>query len=150
MMDPNAAPLDVLQRSRLRTLVMGVSAFCCVSVAFSFRYFNGMSFVFIAIAILIVAYFLFLEVQAIELFPTCLVFKYLLRKRRIERVDIDFVSMETRTSRSRGITSTHQFVRLKLRSGRSINLEGFQVDLQTAFEKLKAYESTNEEFLRDR
>jgi hypothetical protein len=150
MMDPNAAPLDVLQRSRLRSLVMGGCAFGCFCVALSFRYFSGMSFVFIAIALFIIVYFLFLEVQAIELFPAHLLLKYPLRKRRIERVDIDFVSMEIRTSTTRGVTSTQRFVRLKLRSGRKIDLAGFQIDIDRAYQKLKVYESTNEEFLRDR
>ncbi len=107
-----------------------------------------MSLVFIAIALFIIVYFFFLEVQAIELFPAHLLLKYPLRKRRLERVDIDFVSLEVRTSTNRGVTSTQRFVRLKLRSGGKIDLAGFQVDIDTAYQKLKAYESTNEEFLR--
>jgi len=98
----------------------------------------------LAIPAVAVVYVLFFQVHTIDFFPTYISLNYILRKRVIECADIDFVSMETRRTNTGGIPWTVNYVRMKLRSGKKIDLFGFQDGL---YGKLKACESTNEQFL---
>jgi hypothetical protein len=146
-MDPNAAPLDTIHKPRRMVIAM---AFCVllflwagISVSFS----PGLQLICFAIVALTLLYSLFFDIQKVEFFPTYVSINSILRKRRIERADIDFVSMETTTRRVYGIPVSSNYVRVKLRSGRKIDLYGFQ---EGVYAKLKACESTNEEFLRGR
>ena len=149
MMDPNAAPLDVLHKSRVTTIAM---AFCVLLFLWSTisLAFKGLGIIFFCLAALVVLYCLFFDVQTVEFFPTSISINYLLRKRRIERADIDFVSMETGTTRAGGIPRTYNYVQMRLRSGQKINFGSFQEGVDAVYQKLKACESTNEEFLRGR
>jgi hypothetical protein len=146
-MHPNAAPLDVLRKSRVMTIAM---AFCVllflwsgISVSFN----TGLQLICFAIVVLTLLGVLFFDIRTVEFFPTYISINYILRKRRIERADIDFVSMETTTRRVYGVPVSSNYVRVKLRSGRKIDLYGFQ---EGCYAKLKACESTNEEFLKGR
>jgi hypothetical protein len=148
--DPNAPPLDTVRMRRGTVILLGFAAFICLVSAFSFQSFGVMTLIFLAIPVLAIGYCLFFQAQAIEFFPTWIQINYLLRRRRLERGDIDFVSLEEYTSNTRGIRTTTKYVRLKLRNGRKIDLSGFQDDIGSVYQKLKACESTNEEFLKGR
>ena len=149
-MDPNAAPLDAIHKSRLMSIVIVLCVLLFLRTAFSLAFSSGLQMIFFGLAGLTLFYFLFFDIQRVEFFPTYISISYVLRKRRIERADIDFVSMETSTTRSGGISRTYNYVQMRLRSGRKINFGSFKEGIQTVYGKLKAYESTNEEFLRGR
>jgi len=149
-MDPNAAPLGTLHRSRGILILLGFAAFMCLILALNFRTFGPLSLILVAIPVLAVMYCLFFQVQSVEFFPTSISLNSILRKRRIEHVDVDFVSMEERRTNAGGMSGTVKYVRVKLRSGRKIDLSGFQEPIETVYQKLKECESTNEEFLRGR
>jgi hypothetical protein len=149
-MHPNAAPLDVLRKSRVMTIAM---AFCVllflwsgISVSFN----RGLQLICFAVAALILLYSLFFDAQTVEFFPTYISINSILRKRRIERAVIDFVSMETGTTRVAGIPRTYRYVQMRLRSGKKINFGSFKEGIDAVYQKLKACESTNEEFLKER
>jgi len=149
-MDPNAAPLDAIHKSRWMSIVLVLCALLLLRTAFSLAFSPGLQMIFFGLAGLTLLYVLFFDIQRVELFPTYILISYLLRKRHIERADIDFVSMETRTTRSGGISRTYYYVQVRLRSGRKINFGSFKEGIDAVYQKLKACESTNEEFLRGR
>lgn len=91
-------------------------------------------------------YLLLFEIQTIEIFHTYVSINYLCRKVRVEYADIDFVSLEQVTRK--GVTS--HYVLVKLRSGRKITLGNLRESADEVYEKIKACESTNEEFLARR
>ncbi len=147
--DPNAAPLDVLHKSRVMMIAMGLGVLLFLWTGISLAP-NGLGIIFFCLVALVVLYSLFFDIQTVEFFPTYISINYLLRRRRIERADIDFVSMETGTTRAGGIPRTYNLVQMKLRSGRKINFGKFDEGIDAVYQKLKACESTNEEFLRGR
>ena len=59
--------------------------------------------------------------------------------------DIEFVSMEQFTNK--GVTSN--YVQLRLRNGKKIKVANLRESADEAYEKLKACESSNEEFLQE-
>ena len=149
-MDPNAAPLEVLHKSRVTTIAMAfcVLVFLWSGISVSFN--SGLKLICFGVAALILLYSLFFDAQTVEFFPTYVSINCILRKRRIERADIDFVSMETRTTRASGIPQTYNYVQMRLRSGRKMNFGSFKEGVDAVYQKLKACESSNEEFLRGR
>ena len=149
-MDPNAAPLDVIHKSRLMSIVIVLCVLLFLWTAFSLAFSAGLQIIFFGLAGLTLFYFLFFDIQRVEFFPTYISINYVLRKRRIERADIDFVSLETGRTRSGGISTTYNYVQVRLRSGRKINFGSFKEGIDAVYQKLKACESTNEEFLRGR
>lgn len=148
--DPNAAPLDVIHKSRLNSIAIGIG--CLSFLWFGTGMASGavLRLICFGVAGLLLLYFLFLEVQTIEFFPTYLSINYLLRKRRIERADIDYVSMETGSSRTGGVPMKYNYVQMRLKNGRKINFGSFREGIDIVYEKLKACESTNEGFLKGR
>lgn len=148
--NPNAAPLDVLHKSRSTTIALGFCVLMMIGVGVSSPFSGGFTTICFAIAGALVLGLLFFEIQTVEFFPTYISINYLLRKRRIERADIDFVSMETGTTNAGGVRRTYNYVQMKLRSGRKINFGKFNEGIDAVYQKLKACESTNEEFLQGR
>ncbi len=136
--------------SRRMLILIGFAAFMTLMSALSFSTFGAMAIVFLAITIVAIVFGLFFQVQSIDFFPACISINYILRKRRIDRTDIDFVSLEERRTNAGGSPRTVNYVQVKLRSGTKIDLSGFQEDIHTAYQKLKACESNNEDFLRGR
>ena len=149
-MNPNVAPLDVLHKSRLTTIAFGFCILMMISIGVSASFSTGLMMICFVIAGGLVLGLLFFDIQTVEFFPTHISINYILRRRRIEGADIDFVSMETRTTNAGGIPRTYNYVQMKLRSGRKINFGKFNEGIDAVYQKLKASESTNEEFLRDR
>ena len=149
-MDPNAAPLDAIHKSRFMSIAIVFCGLLFLWTAFSLAFSSGLQMIFFALAGLTLVYILFFDIQRVEFFPTWISINYVLRKQRIERAEIEFVSMETGTTRSGGIPRTYQYVQVRLRSGRKINFGSFKEGIDAVYQKLKASESTNEEFLRDR
>jgi hypothetical protein len=148
--DPSAAPLDVLHKSRLTSMALGACVLLFVGAGVSVSFAGGLMMICFVFAGGLVIYALFFDIQTVEFFPTFISINYILRRRRIERADIDFVSMETGTTNAGGIRRTYNYVQMKLRSGRKINFGSFNEGLDAVYQKLKACESTNEEFLKGR
>jgi hypothetical protein len=149
-MDSTAAPLDVLHKSRLTTIALGACALLFAGAGISVSFSVGLMTICLVFAGALVLYGLFFDIQTVEFFPTYISLNSILRKRRIERADIDFVSMETQTTNAGGIRRTYNYVQMKLRSGRKINFGSFDEGIDAVYQKLKACESTNEEFLKGR
>jgi hypothetical protein len=74
-MDPNAAPLDVIHKSRLISIIAGVGilSLLWMGISVAFNYVLAMMCFGLAGALLL--YFLFFEVQRIEFFPAYLSIK---------------------------------------------------------------------------
>jgi hypothetical protein len=149
-MDPNAAPLDVLHKSALTSIALDVCVLMLVGMGISVAFSPVLMTASFVLAGGLAWYALFFDIQTVEFFPTYISLNSILRKRRLERADIDFVSMETGTSRAGGISRTYNYVQMRLRSGRKINFGSFNEGIDAVYRKLKACESTNEEFLRGR
>lgn len=145
-MNPNEAPTDVLHKSRLLTIVLGMGLVSCLWLAATSRADGAYKLLLILGAVLFLLYLLFFEIQTIELFPTYLSINYLCRKRRVEHCDIDHVSLEQITRK--GVTS--HYILLRLRNGRKITLGNLRESAEVVYEKLKGCESTNQEFLEGR
>ena len=150
MIDPNAAPLDVLHKSPLTSIALGVCVLMLVGMGISVAPNPVLMPASFVLAGGLAFYALFFDIQTVEFFPTYISLNSILRKRRLERADIDFVSMETGTTRAGGISRTYNYVQMRLRSGRKINFGSFNEGIDAVYQKLKACESTNEEFLRGR
>jgi hypothetical protein len=147
VMNPNAAPLDVLHKSRLTSIALGACALLFAGAGISVSFSVGLMTICLVFAGALVLYGLFFDIQTVEFFPTHILINSILRKRRFERADIEFVSMETGTTRAGGISRTYHYVQMRLRSGRKINFGSFNEGIDAVYQKLKACESTNEEFL---
>ena len=145
-MNPNEAPTDVLHKSRLLTVILGMGFVCSLGLAFNSPAQGGLKGALFLFAGAFLVYLLFFEIQTVEIFPTYISIKYLCRKVRVEHADIDFVSLEQVTRK--GVTS--HYVLVKLRSGRKITLGNLRESAEEVYEKIKACESTNEEFLAGR
>ncbi len=146
-MDPNAAPLDTLHKSRRTLVLIALCVLLFVGLGISDNFDAVMPVMCFVVAGGLILAYLFFDIQTVEFFPTYISLNYILRKRRIERADIDFVSLETRTTKDGG---TYSYVQMKLRSGRKINFGTFKEGTDAVYQKLKACESTNEEFLQGR
>ena len=103
--------------------------------------------IFFLAAVLLLALVALVEVRTVSFHDKYLTLNYyLLRKRRIDYSDIDYVSFETRRHRFQ----EYNFISVELASGKKIRLGGFKEGNQLLYEQLKARESTNEEFLKAR
>ena len=146
-MSPNETPIDVLHKSRLFStiLVMGFVIFLLLAAQVK----GGLGLILAFCAGGYLVYFLFFEIQKIEIFRNYLSIKYRCRKVRVEQSEIDNVSIErtTRTSRS---TVTGRYIILRLKGGRRIRLGNLRESADVVYEKLKACGSNSEEFLRGR
>lgn len=145
-MEPNEAPTDVLHKSRLLTIILGMGFVCSLGLAFNTSAQGGTRGLLFLGAGAFLVYLLFFEIQTIEIFPTYLSINYLCRKLRVAHADIDFVSLEQVTRK--GVTS--HYVLVKLRSGRKITLGNLRESADVVYDKVKACESTNEDFLARR
>jgi hypothetical protein len=148
--DPNAAPLDAIHKRRLMSIAIVLCGLLFLWTAFSLAFSVGVQMIFFGLAGLTFVYVLFLDIQRVEFFPTYISINYVLRQEAIERAVIEFVSMETGTTRSGGIPRTYNYVQMRLRNGRKINFGSFKEGIDAVYQKLKACESTNEEFPRGR
>jgi hypothetical protein len=146
LMNPNEAPTDVLPKSRLFTIILGMGFVCFLALAFNRSVEGGYKGLLLLGAGAFLVYLLFFEIQTVEIFRTHISIKYLCRKVRVEHADIDFVSLEQVTRK--GVTS--HYVLVKLRSGRKITLGNLRESIDEVYEKSKACASTNEEFLAGR
>ena len=93
---------------------------------------------------LFLLYFLFFEIQTIEIFRTYLSINYICRKVLVEHRDIDNVSIQQTTRR--GVRA--KYIILRLRNGRKTTLGNLRESAEVVYAKLKACESTKEEFLQ--
>jgi hypothetical protein len=143
-MNPNEAPRDVLHKSRLLTIILVFGFVLSLWFPFTIQLDGTLRIAMVLMAVGFLLYVLFFEIQRIEMFPTYLSIKYLCRKSLIAHRDIEYVSMEQFTNK--GVTS--HYVLLRLRSGRKIKVGNLSEDAETVYRKLKACESSNEEFLQ--
>ena len=143
-MDPNAAPRDVLHKSRLITIVLGFGFVTSLWLAFTTPLDGALKIALVLMAGGFLLYVLFFEIQTLEIFPTYLSINYICRKRLIAHRDIEYVSMEQFTNK--GVTS--KYVLIRLRTGRKIKVGNLRESADVVYEKLKACESSNEEFLQ--
>lgn len=144
-MNPNEAPRDVLHKSRLITIILGFGFVSSLWLAFTIPLDGTLRIALLLGAGLFLLYILFFEIQTIEIFPTYLSIDYICRKTLIAHRDIEFVSIEQFTNK--GVTS--KYVLLRLRNGRKIKLGNLRESADVVYEKLKACESSNEEFIQE-
>lgn len=144
-MSPADAPTDVLHKSRLLTIILGMGFVCSLSLAFNNSFEGGFKVLLLLIAGAFLVYLLFFEIQTVEIFPTYMSINYLCRKVRVEHADIDYVSLEEIIRK--GVTS--HYVLVKLRGGRKITLGNLRESAEEVYAKVQACESTNEEFLEE-
>jgi len=143
-MNPNEAPRDVFHKSRLLTIILGFGFVLSLWMAYTIPLDGTLRIALVLMAVSFLLYGLLFEIQTVEIFPTYLSIKYLCRTRLIAHADIEHVSMEQFTNK--GVTS--KYVRLRLRNGKKITVGNLREDPETVYEKLKACESSNEEFLQ--
>jgi hypothetical protein len=143
-MNPNEAPRDVLHKSRVITIILGFGFVTSLWLAFTIQLDGTLRIAVVLMAGLFLLYGLLFEIQTIEIFPTYLSIKYLCRKTLIAHRDIEYVSMEQTTHK--GVTSN--YVLMRLRSGRKIKVGNLRESADVVYEKLKACESSNGEFLQ--
>lgn len=143
-MDPNAAPRDVLHKSRLITVILGFGFVISLWLAFTTPLTGVLKIALVLMAVLFLLYVLFFEIQTLEIFATYLSINYICRKRLIAHRDIEYVSMEQFTNK--GVTS--HYVLLRLGNGKKIKVGNLRESADVVYEKLKACESSNEEFLQ--
>jgi uncharacterized protein YlzI (FlbEa/FlbD family) len=143
-MDPNEAPRDVFHKSRLLTIVLGFGFVSSLWLAFTTQLDGDLKIALVLVAGLFLLYVLSFEIQTMEIFPTYLSINYICRKRLIAHRDIEHVSMEQFTNK--GVTS--KYVLLRLRNGKKITVGNLRESADVVYEKLKACESSNEEFLQ--
>ena len=146
-MNPNEAPVDVLHKSRLFSIILVMGFVIWLWLATQVK--GGLRLMVALGAGGYLLYFLFFEIQKVEIFRTYLSIKYRCRKVRVEHAEIDNVSIE-QTSRTGRSTVTGRYIILRLKSGRRIRLGNLRDSADVVYEKLKACESTNEEFLSGR
>ena len=144
-MNQNEAPTDVFHKSRLLTIILGFGFVTSLWLAFTSQLDVTLRIALVLMAGLFVLYVLFFEIQTIEIFPTYLSIKYLCRTRLIAHRDIEYVSMEQTTRK--GVTS--HYVLIRLSSGRKITVGNLRESADVVYQKLKACESSNEEFLQE-
>lgn len=144
-MDPNEAPRAVLHKSRLLTTILGFGFVSSLWLAFATQIDGALKSALILVAGLFLLYVLFFEIQTIEIFPTYLSINYICRKRLIAHRDIESVSMKNFTNK--GVTS--KYVQLRLRNGEKITVGNLRESADVVYEKLKACESSNEEFIQE-
>jgi hypothetical protein len=134
-MNPNEAPIDVLHKSRLFSviLVMGFVIFLWLATQVT----EGLRLMVALGAGGYLVYFLFFEIQKIEIFRNYLSIKYRCRKVRVERADIDNVSIG-RTNQTSVSTVTGRYIILRLKSGRKIRLGNLRESADVVYEKLQA------------
>jgi hypothetical protein len=147
-MNPNEAPIHVLHKTRLTSIIYGMAV---VSWLWLASYSQGqLRLILVLGAGLILLYFLFFEIQTIKIFPTYLSINYICRTLQIEHSDIDYVSKEHMNQWVNGVPVTTKYVNLMLKNGRKIRLAGLREGAAVVYETLKAWESTNEDFLKGR
>jgi hypothetical protein len=144
-MDPNAAPRDVLHKSRLLTIILGFGFVGSLSLAFTSGLDGTLKIALLLLAGCFLLYVLFFEIQTIEIFPSYISINYLCRKRLIAHRDIEYVSMEQFTNK--GVTSN--YVLLRLRNGSKMTVGNLRESADVTYQKLKPCESSNEEFLQE-
>ena len=143
-MGHNEAPRDVLHKSRLITIILGFGFVSSLWLAFTTPLDGTPKIALVLGAGLFLLYFLFFEIQTIEMFPTYLSINYICRKRLIAHRDIEYVSMEQFTNK--GVTS--KYVMLRLRNGRKVTVGNLRESADVTYQKLKACESSNDDFLQ--
>lgn len=144
MMNPNAGPYEPLRKSWFSTVTFASAALGFLWLGTSVRTTLMLQFLCLTAAAGFALFLVFFEVQSVEFFPTYLSINYILRKRLVDHADIEFVSLETGSNR--GVT--YHYVQMRLRDGMKIKLSGFKEDVEDVYERIKACESSNEEFLR--
>ena len=143
-MNPNEAPIDVLHKSRLLSIVLGMGFVSCLWLAATIPINKQLRYMLFLGAGLFLLYFLFFEIQTIEIFRTYLSINYICRKVLVEHRDIDNVSIQQTTRR--GVRA--KYIILRLRNGRKTTLGNLRESAEVVYAKLKACESTKEEFLQ--
>ena len=91
-------------------------------------------------------YLLCFTVRSITFYGDSFLINYILRKRLVVNADVDYVSIEH--VYRKGVR--YEWVVARLRSGKEIKIGGTRESASEVYEKVKACEATNEEFLRGR
>ena len=138
-MNPSEAPRDVFHKSRLLTIILGMGFVSCLWLAFSSPVVGGFKAILVLGAALFLLYFLFFEIQTVEIFPAYLSINYLCRKKLVEHSEIDSVSIQ-QINRSK---VSAKYIILRLRNGSKIQLGNLRESAEEVYEKLKACEGTN-------
>jgi hypothetical protein len=149
-MNPNEAPINVLHKSRLSSIVYGLAVVSWLWLASSSQLGGGLRLILGLGAGLFLLYFLFFEIQTIKIFHTYLSINYICRTLQIEHSDIDYVKAEQMSQWVNGVPVTTRYVNLWLKNGRKIRLAGLREGAAVVYETLKAWESTNEDSLKGR
>ena len=143
-MEDTRPPRDVLHGSRILPIILafGVLGWIWMGVTAG----GPLGIICFLFAVIFLVYLLGFTVRSIVFYDNYFSINYILRKRLVVNADVDFVSIEH--VYRKGVR--YEYVVARLRSGKKINIGGTSESVSEVYEKVKACESTNEEFLRGR